>query len=90
MRASQTPGKPEPDPVQADVTADVYERVLRGDALTRIAQDLHDRGILPRRGKLWTHTGILRLIPLPTLGGLMEVDGELREACLDGVVSAGT
>ncbi len=90
MQASQTPGKPEPDPVQAEVTADIYERVLWGDALTRIAQDLNDRGILPRRGKLWTHTGILRLISSPALGGMVQVDGELREACFEGLVSAGT
>jgi hypothetical protein len=90
MRPSGIPGQPEPDPTQADVTADIYERVLRGDALTRIAQDLNDQGVLPRRGKLWTHTGILRLISSPALGGLVEVDGELRAACFDGVVSAGT
>jgi len=90
MRASQTPGQPELDPLQADVTADIYERVLRGDALTRIAQDLNDRGVPPRRGKLWTHTGILRLISSPALGGLVEVDGELKEACFEGVVTATT
>ncbi len=63
-----------------------YERVLRGDALTRIAQDLNHRGVLPRRGKLWTHTGIDRLISSPALGGLIEVDGELRTAAFGGVV----
>lgn len=70
--------------------ADIYERVLRGDALTRIAQDLNDRGVLPRRGKLWTHTGIDRLISSPALGGLIAVDGELRRAAFTGVVDSGT
>ncbi|MDP9434341.1 MAG: recombinase family protein [Actinomycetota bacterium] len=88
LRPSATPGCPEPDPEQADVVADIYERLLRGDALTRIAQDLNDRGVLPRRGKLWTHTGIDRLISSPALGGLIEVDGELRRAAFSGVVEA--
>jgi site-specific DNA recombinase len=87
MRTSDTPGRPEPDPDQTAVVADIFRRVTRGDALTQIASDLNRRGVLPRRGKAWTHTGIDRLIASPALGGLVKVEDELRRAQFDGVVS---
>ena len=62
-------------------------RVVRGEALTTIAGDLNDQGVRPRRGNAWTHTGIARLVGSPALGGLVEVDGELRAASFEGVVS---
>lgn len=90
MQPSDSPGLPEPDPEQAPLVTDIYQRVLRGDALGRIAADLNRAGQRPRRGKEWTHTGVLRLVASPALGGLVDVDGELRPAAFTGVVDAGT
>lgn len=90
MRAGASAGRPEPAPDEASVVQDVYSRVLRGDALTRIAADLNGAGCKPRRGLAWTHTGISRLIASPALGGLVEVDGELRPAAFEGVVEPET
>lgn len=90
MRASDSPGLPEPDDLQAALVTDIYDRVLRGDALTRIAADLNRAGERPRRGQAWTHTGVMRLIASPALGGLIEVEGELRPAAFAGVVDAAT
>jgi site-specific DNA recombinase len=84
MRASDRPGLREPDPEQSAVVRDIYARVLRGDALTRIAADLTTAGVPPRRGAAWTHTGILRLVTSPALGGLVQVDNELRAAAFAG------
>ncbi len=88
LRASSLPGQPEPDPDQAPVVKDIFDRVLRGDALTRIARDLNASEMRPRRGQAWTHTGISRLISSPALGGLVEVDGELQAAAFNGVVAS--
>jgi site-specific DNA recombinase len=87
MRASGRPGAPEPDPEAAQVVQQVVDRVLRGDALSRIARDLNSAGIRPRRGVAWTHTGIDRLLACPAIGGLVQVDGELRPAAFTGLVS---
>lgn len=86
MRPGPTPGLPVPDEAQAAVVKDIYARILRGDALTRIAADLNVAGVRPRRGKLWTHTGASRLISSPALGGLVETEGALMKAAFGGVV----
>jgi site-specific DNA recombinase len=87
MRASATPGLPESDETQAPVVEEIFRRVLRGEALTAIALDLNRRGLRPRRGQAWTHTGIQRLIASPALGGLIHSDDGLRPAAFDGVLS---
>jgi len=88
LRASSLPGQPEPDPDQAPIVKEIFDRVLRGDALTRIARDLNASQIRPRRGQAWTHTGIRRLIASPALGGLVEVGDELQAAVFNGVVAS--
>jgi len=88
MRASAVAGLPEVDDDQAAVVKEVFARVLRGEALTAVALDLNRRGSRPRRGKAWTHTGLSRLINSPALGGLVEIDGELRNAAFSGVLPA--
>lgn len=87
MRPSGAPGLPEPDETQAPVVLDIFTRLLRGDALVAIARDLNTAGIKPRRGTAWTHTGIDRLVSSPALGGLLLVDGELRDAAFKGVIA---
>ena len=87
MRASNVKGAPERDPAAAPVVEDIFERVQRGDALTRIARDLNQAGHRPRRGLAWTHTGVMRLIACPALGGLMYLEGQLQEAVFDGLVT---
>lgn len=88
LKIGSEPGKPAHDEEQAVVVEGIFERIVRGDALTRIASDLNAAGVRPRRGKLWTHTGVERLILSPALGGLILVEDELRPAAFDGVVSA--
>jgi DNA invertase Pin-like site-specific DNA recombinase len=90
LQPTSTPGLPELDPEQAPVVQDIFARVLRGDALTRIAADLNRAGRRPRRGTAWTHSGVHRLIGCPALGGLVHVDNELQPAAFDGVVDAAT
>lgn len=90
MRASDQPGLPEAEEPAADIVRDIYARVLRGDALTRIAADLNRAGSTPRRGKAWTHTGVMRLISSPALGGLVQVEDELRPAAFSGVIDTTT
>lgn len=88
LRVGEEPGKPARDDEQAPVVKGIFERINRGDALTRIAADLNRAGVSPRRGKLWTHTGVERLCLSPALGGLVQVEDELRPAAFEGVVSA--
>jgi len=90
MQATATPGKPEPDPVAGPVVRDIARRVIRGDALSRIARELNEQGVRPRRGQGWTHTGVLRLLESPGIAGLVSSDGELREAAFEGVVDVAT
>lgn len=79
---------PEVHPDESRIVREIFERVLRGDALTTIAIDLNRRGLRPRRGSAWTHTGISRLISSPALGGLLEVDGVLQAAAFEGALHA--
>lgn len=88
LKASSKPGQPEPDPSQAEIVRDIFARVMRGDSLTRIAHELNVAGVRPRRGLTWTHTGILRLMESPALGGLIAVDGDFKPAAFEGVVGA--
>lgn len=90
MAASDQPGLPGIEPAEAEVVRDVYRRILRGDALTRIAADLNRQGSRPRRGQAWTHTGVLRMVSSPALGGLIAIDGEHQKAAFKGVVDGTT
>lgn len=87
MKQSTTPGLPESDPDQSPIVIELLERVTRGDALTAIAADLTRRGLRPRRGSRWTHSGVLRLLQSPALGGLVELDGAHHVAAFTGVVT---
>ena len=90
LRASASPGLPETDPDQAPLVEEIFSRVVQGDSLTGIARDFNTAGRRPRRGKAWTHTGIARLIGSPALGGLVDRDGEFKEARFTGVVTPET
>ena len=87
MQVGDQPGLPEPDVAQAALVEEVFVRVIRGDALTRIAADFNERGLLPRRGQRWTHTGIARLIASPALAGMVDQGGEYVRGAFEGVVS---
>jgi DNA invertase Pin-like site-specific DNA recombinase len=87
MRASNQPGMPAAHQQEAETVREIFEQIRRGDALTKIARELNARAIKPRRGAGWTHTAIERLISCPALGGQVNLDGELRAAAFDGVVS---
>jgi DNA invertase Pin-like site-specific DNA recombinase len=84
MRRTAASGVLEVDVQQAATVRFISDRIIKGDALTKIAAELNSSGSLPRRGTAWTHTGILRLISSPALGGLHEVDGECRPAAFSG------
>lgn len=86
MRASAVPGMPEVDELQGPIVEEIFNRVLRGEALTAIARDLNRREVRPRRGQAWTHTGVIRLIASPALGGLIGLEDGLHEAAFQGVV----
>ena len=86
MRPSTMKGKPEPDPDRIGVVQEIAIRIQRGDALTAIAADLNVRGVPPKRGKRWSHTGVLRLMASPALGGMVRADGILLQAAFDGVL----
>ena len=90
LQVGELPGLPVPHPTEAAVVQEIFQRVLRGEALTRIAAELNARGVRPRRGQAWTHTGVARLIASPALGGLVEADGAVQAAAFTGVVSAET
>ena len=84
MRRSSKPGVLEVDEDQAAVVRVIADRIIKGDALTKIAASLNADRYKPRRGKAWTHTGVLRLMSSPAIGGLHVMDRELRPAAFDG------
>jgi DNA invertase Pin-like site-specific DNA recombinase len=77
-----------PKPAEARVVREIGERVLTGEAVTSIANDLNRRKLAPKRGSHWTHTSVSRLITSPALGGFIEIDGALRPAKFDGLFPA--
>lgn len=87
MRPSAKAGLPEVDDAQGRVVEEIFQRVLRGEALTAIALDLNRRGVRPRRGQAWTHTGLKRLMSSPALGGMVQSESGPRRAAFEGVLS---
>jgi hypothetical protein len=87
MRRTAVSGVLEVDEEQAPTVRYIADRIVKGDALTKIAADLNATGSRPRRGNAWSHTGIMRLITSPALGGMHVVDGELRPAQFEGPLS---
>ena len=90
LQVGQRPGMPVPHPVEAPIVCEIFDRVVRGEALTRIAADLNERGVKPRRGRAWTHTSASRLVASAALGGLVYSSGDLQPAAFAGVVDADT
>jgi DNA invertase Pin-like site-specific DNA recombinase len=89
----------EPEPVEAEVVAELYRRLIQGHSLKGIARDYGERGIRTRSGKAWTaqHLRSLAIKPLYTglrahspgrRGGdhLVDLDG-LYEGQWPGLVS---
>jgi DNA invertase Pin-like site-specific DNA recombinase len=54
---------------EAAVLQEAAQRVLRGEALTRIAADLNARGVPPPRGSVWYGRSLHQLLVAPRLVG---------------------
>lgn len=67
-----------PDETQAPVVREIARRVLRGEKIYAIAQDLNDRGVpTSRPSKGWTASSISALIKRPTYAGFRTHQGEV-------------
>lgn len=75
-----------PNLAQVAIVREIYERILNGEGLHGIAQDLHRRGVPSQRGAVWTRRTLHRIITGPTIAGYREYNGQLYEAVWSGIV----
>jgi site-specific DNA recombinase len=65
----------EPVPGEVAVIDEIRERVFNGDGLSRIADDLNERGIPSAQGKRWHRSTIRQLLERPALKGVRSHHG---------------
>ena len=76
------------DPDEGPVVAEAYARILAGETVTSLRNDLNRRGVTTSAGKAWTTTSLTRVLMSPTVAALRRLeDGTLVEgvwpACVD-------
>lgn len=83
----------EPDPVEAPIVQEMYERVLKGHTLVGIAKDLNARGLTRRGGGDWVPQNLALMLLRETYLGLRVHDPERRypsdPMTPDGLVTEG-
>lgn len=90
----------EPDPETAPIVWEIARRLLAGEALYSVAEDLNRRGVLsprdvelkrinkPLSGALWEPTQVKRVAITPTNAGLRSLNGTVvGPATWDGLIS---
>lgn len=67
-------------PSEAAIVSEAAYRVLHGEPLYSIVNDLNDRGLRPARGREWRVTGLRIVLRAARTGGYREHEGNLVEA----------
>jgi site-specific DNA recombinase len=69
-----------PHPVEAPVVAEMFGRIVAGESVTALRNDLNARGVVTSVGKPWTTTSLTRVLRSPTTAALRRLkDGTLKE-----------
>lgn len=55
-------GRYEVDPAQAEIVKEIYGRILKGEKLIRIAEDLNRRGLRTKKGARWGRSSFNKLL----------------------------
>ncbi|MEX2621150.1 MAG: recombinase family protein [Egibacteraceae bacterium] len=79
------------EPTEADIVRDVVRRILDGEPITRIAEDLNARGVVPpsrRPDKAWSRSGVRALALRPANAGVRTYKGETFPAAWPALVTA--
>jgi DNA invertase Pin-like site-specific DNA recombinase len=81
MRAmGYTPSKRELVPEEAEAIRDAAERLLAGESLRSIVNDLNARGILTPHGKTWLPGTLASVLVSPRIAGLRSYKGQIVAA----------
>jgi len=76
-------------PAEAAVVAECAKRLLAGEPVRSIANDLNDRGIPAAKGGQWSPQSLRRMLASPRISGQREYHGEiLSTAAWPGIISA--
>jgi hypothetical protein len=76
-------------PAEAAVAADCAKRVLAGEPIRSIAQDLNDRGVPTSTGGRWSPQSLRRMLASPRISGQRAHHGEIAaSAQWPGIISA--
>ena len=59
-----------PDPFEADVLRELYDRLLEGSSLGSLVRDLNDRGITTSRGGQWRRANLGQMLLRPSNAGI--------------------
>lgn len=66
-----------PDPVEAPIVREIFQRFGAGDTISGIVADLNSRGIPPRRGDSWSRVTIRHMLQNPRYAGRPVYQGEV-------------
>ena len=72
-------GTIEPDPETAPLAREAVDRYLAGDSQISIVKWLNDSGARTLRGGLWTTSGFMKWITLPSLAGMVSENPTYRQ-----------
>jgi len=76
-----------PEPTEASVVREVFDRCLAGETTERIAEVLNTRAVPAKRGGRWTHARILYILHNPLYAGHLRWDGITRPADHPAIVT---
>lgn len=75
-----------PDPAAVPVVKEIYERYANGDMPQRIANDLNDRGVRNKRGKIFRADTIGKILDNRTYIGEYCCNGNVIEGCAEPII----
>jgi site-specific DNA recombinase len=79
------------DPVEGPIVGEVFRRVLAGEAVVALRDELNRRGLTTSQGSLWTTTALRRLLGSPSVAALRRLgDGTLVDGVWPALVDRDT
>lgn len=77
-KTGRTVGR-EPDPDEAPIVRELFDRIMAGDSTYKLAHDMNERGVpVPgRAAQTWTPQNISRMVRRPVYAGLRTHKGEV-------------
>jgi site-specific DNA recombinase len=73
---------------EALIIRELVRRYIGGESLLSLVRDLNARGVKAATGGAWGLASVSRLLRAPRIAGLRDVEGKLKPAPWDGIITA--